>query len=314
MNTHLEQSILKTLAYFDIFKHPLTREELYSFLWGYHGNLGMAEFSLQLENLIGRGVDYKWGYYFLSGKSELVEKRRRSILEIEKKMKIAKRAIKKIRWVPFVRAVFVCNTTAASTASESSDIDVFIITRQGRIWLARFLVTTILSIFGLRRTDKKINNRICLSFYLSDNHLNLKDVAIEKPDIYLMYWLAQLIPVFDPSNIYKKIKSQNKWVLNFVPRAFGKYTLLNRWKVEEGGFSKAVNNFFEKVWGTAYGDFLESQAKTIQLNKMKKNLTSVQGEPDTRVVVSDSMLKFHENDRRVEYKQCWIDRIKDLLV
>ena len=308
MNTALEQSILKTLAYFDIFSHPLTREELYHYLWGYHGNVEKVDFSSQLESLTGRGVEHKWGYYFLPGRGEIVEKRRRSVLGIEKKMKIAKRAVKKIRWVPFVRAVFVCNTTAASTASEVSDIDVFIIARHGRIWIVRFLVTIVLSIFRLRRTGKKINNRICLSFYLSDNHLNLKDISIKKPDIYLMYWLAQLIPVFDPGQVYKKIKLQNKWVLNFAPRAFGEYTLLNRWKVVEGRLSALVKKFFEKAWGTAYGDFLESQAKEIQSNKMKRNLTSVQDKPDTRVVVNDHMLKFHENDRRGQFKQEWLEK------
>ena len=44
-------------------------------------------------------------------------------------MKIANRAVEKIRWVPFLRAIFVCNTLAGPGLKEESDIDVFIITR-----------------------------------------------------------------------------------------------------------------------------------------------------------------------------------------
>jgi hypothetical protein len=33
---------------------------------------------------------------------------------------------------------------------------------------------------------------------------------------------------------------------------------------------------------------------------------------DSRVITSDSILKFHENDRREEYKNKWIQRISEL--
>jgi hypothetical protein len=46
----------------------------------------------------------------------------------------------------------------------------------------------------------------------------------------------------------------------------------------------------------------------MQLAKMKMNLHSLQNEADTRVVISDEMLKFHENDRREEYRDKWLEK------
>ena len=44
---------------------------------------------------------------------------------------------------------------------------------------------------------------------------------------------------------------------------------------------------------------------------MRRNLNSVQNEPDSRVVINDKMLKFHENDRRIEYKRLWESKMAD---
>ena len=164
---------------------------------------------------------------------------------------------------------------------------------------------------------RKIKNRICLSFYVADDSLNLEKVAIEndssaealaKVDIYLMYWLAQLIPFYDPENLLSSLQKANNWVSKFLPNAFQPYNLIVKFKVGEHGFGYKLKNFFEKVWQGGYGDMIESQAKGAQQAKMKMNYMSVQNANDTRVVINDKMLKFHESDRREEYKRAWLER------
>jgi hypothetical protein len=66
------------------------------------------------------------------------------------------------------------------------------------------------------------------------------------------------------------------------------------------------------MWEGKYGDLIEGQAKGIQQAKMKFNFGSVQNAGDTRVVINDKMLKFHEKDRRVEYRDEWIKKCKNL--
>lgn len=311
MEENIKQSILQTLAYFDIFDHPLTQEELFRYLYVGSTNfkLDYVDFTKQLQNGLSGVVDQSQGFYFLSGREGIVQVRQSRVKLVEEKMKIAVKGIKKIARVPFVRAVFVCNTLGYGVVDEDSDIDVFIAVRQGRLFIARALATLCLSLFRLRRTKKKIKNKICLSFYVADNNLNLEKTAIDN-DIYLVYWLNNLIPVYDPDDLHHSIMQANRWVNKYLKNGLENYAVGSQWKVETSKIASGIKNFFEKTWVSTYGDMIEKQAKEMQLVKMKMNFTSVQNENDTRVVVSDEMLKFHENDRRVEYRDKWLEKCK----
>lgn len=301
MDEKLRQSISRTLAYFDVFGYPLTKEELWRYLLRMTDNTDLrityADFVLQLD-----GVLNKDGFYFLPGREENVETRQRAVKWFEEKMKIAKRAVKKIRWVPFLRAVFICNTMAGPGLKEESDIDIFIITRRGRIWLVRFLATFVLKFFRLRTFKNKTKDRVCLSFFVTDDNLNLSKIALDE-DVYLMYWLAQLIPVYDPDNLHVSVQRANQWVEKYLPNAFVPYELSERLRVDNGRISKFVKNLLEKIWGGKYGDLMEKQAGEAQKIRIKMNYASA------GIIVSEQMLKFHENDRRSEYRQRWLKKI-----
>ncbi|MFH1291744.1 MAG: hypothetical protein ABIH87_00915 [bacterium] len=308
MDKRLKQSIIKTLAYYDQFDHPLTKEELFRFLW----QPPAISYGLFLQELEILGIDCKYGYYFLPGREKLVEIRRSRTVDNDHKHLVARRSAKKIRWVPFVRAMLVCNNTSFEMAGQKSDIDVVIVAKQGRIWLARMFATLLLSIFCLRRTGKKTTNRICLSFYATDQALNFYKLKIAEPDIGLMYWIMQFVSIYDPNGIQEKILEQNQWIRTYLPNAFLSSTMGHRFMVKDNIFTKALKFFWEKSWQGMYGDTVEKQCKAMQKNKMSKNIHSVQDEPDTRVVISDEILKFHEKDRRIQYKEEWERRINKI--
>ena len=258
-----ENSIIQTLAYFDLFDHPLTKEELFRYLWNPSKGLSYEDFLDKLSDL--EYVQNKQGFLFLKGREKIITERQRRVKLIEEKMKVAVCGIKKLRWIPFVRSVFACNTVASAVAEGDSDIDVFIVIKKGRMWLSRMLVTLTLSLFKLRRTKNKIKNKICLSFYVTDDNLNIEDVSIDGSDIYLVYWLSQLVPLYDRDNLFESIQKANSWIKKFTPYAFQQYDLLHRWRVEDTKLSQTVKNIFERMWGGAYGNMIEKQAKGIQL-------------------------------------------------
>jgi hypothetical protein len=307
MDNNLEKSILQTLIWFDMFDYPLTKEELGRLLWKYH------DFNTEFNrDFLKLGINFKNGFYFLAGRENIIKVRQSKIPTIDKKMKIAARAAKKMRWVPFVRAIFVANTVAAGTAKDSSDIDFFVIIKNDRLFLSRLLVTLLLTVFRLRRNKRCITDRVCLCFHVTDDALDLERIKLSDPDIYLCYWIDQLVPLYDPDNLGQIIQKENAWVKEYLPNAFQAYSLLHRWRVDDTRVANVFKSFFERVWAGQYGNFLEAQAKGAQEAKMKTNFMSIQNEKNSKVIINDKMMKFHENDRREEYKWLWEQKCEEL--
>jgi len=311
--TVFSQSLLQTLAYFDIFEYPLTREELYRFLWQPKENLDFSEFVQVLEETVQNDlkgkVETQGGYYFFFGKSEYIPKRERKILYTEEKLTIAKRAAQKLRYIPFVKALFVCNQLPVGV-KKGSDIDVFIVIKRGRMWLTRAIITAVLSFFLLRRTNKSIADLICLSFYVTDDNLDLSSICITAPDVYQAYWTDHLIPVYDPYDFHTQIREKNAWVQSYLPHSSEPYPILKRWSVTDFWLTRGVKKFLEWVFGGFIGFIVEKQIRFLQLQKMKMSERIARPLTNKSVVISDTMLKFHENDRKEYFKGEWEKRWK----
>jgi hypothetical protein len=335
------QSIINTLAYFDLADYPLTKEELFSFLWqppvvSYPDFL---KFLLLRESAKSGGeatksngsvsknqgdcrvllaMTEKFGYYFLSGREAIAEERRRKLLISEQKLKIARRAARIIKSIPFLRAVFACNTAGSGQANEGSDIDFFIVTEKNRIWITRLLITFVLEAFRLRRAGKRIKNKICLSFYVTVENLDLAKWRVADDDIHFAYWLNQMLPIFDPDNYYVKFLQANQWTKAYLPNIGAKQSIchssqsgnpVDKSLIAESRLSKLWKKAWEKMWDGSYGDFINSQAKKIQLYKIKMSGKPIDRGEDKGVVISDGVLKFHEKDTRIKYLEKWKSKI-----
>ncbi|HNU95883.1 MAG TPA: hypothetical protein PKH95_00550 [Candidatus Magasanikbacteria bacterium] len=301
----IQKAIIKTLSFFSLFSYPLTKEEIFSYLWKLKTDNNLL--SEKLEELADNKIlAEKYGYYFLPDR-DITENRRQHFLESELKLKIARKAAKKISGIPFISAIFVCNSVAFGTAEKNSDIDFFIVTAKKRLWLVRFLTNIILLIFGLRVGKNKTGNRICLSFYLNEENLDLKNIRVVPEDIYLSFWLATLLPLYDPQRIGDKIIKENRWLAELLPN-FPESLSFYIKEVKNGRIKSFFKKILEKTWGKAYGDLMEKQAAEAQKTKLKFSLKE-QIAPN--VVLDDAMLKFHENDRRREYYKKWLEKLQD---
>jgi hypothetical protein len=68
---------------------------------------------------------------------------------------------------------------------------------------------------------------------------------------------------------------------------------------------QATPIYAKKFW------VFEKILRWVQLKIMPSKLKQMANK-DSRVIISNSILKFHENDRRVEYKKRWLEKFCDL--
>ena len=294
--------MLRTLAFFDLFDPPLTLYELYAWwsrtewcAWG--AFRGMAD-ALEHEGRI-RVID---GMVMVSDRAELADTRRMRSASIAQKMKRAVRAARLLRWVPFVEMVAVCNRLSVGHPHETSDIDVFIVIRDGRLWFGRLLVTAMLQLAGLRRHGDQIANRVCLSFYLTPRAAALDRIALaDRDDIYLRYWVAHLLPLWARKRSLDDFWQANQWAhrtFHQVPQPLP----------FAGKRAPAFAILFAWLFGGWIGDAFERASRALQVRHMGASAAR----HNSAVVISDTMLKFHENDRREWYATQWRERARAL--
>ncbi|PIR93428.1 hypothetical protein COT99_00740 [Candidatus Falkowbacteria bacterium CG10_big_fil_rev_8_21_14_0_10_43_10] len=310
----LDAAIIKTLTFFDIFDYPLTDWEIYKYLWV--GESVKKAFGYnEVKNALERGLPgtgREQGFYFLSGppsppaggfgeaiRREIVAVRKQRQIISRKKFRRARRIIKLLGTLPFIRMIAVCNSLAYDNAREDSDIDLFIITAKGKIWTARFYAVILLKLLRLRPTAKTKKDKICLNFFISEGSLNLQPLMIQN-DIYFIYWLKQLLPIYGRPGIFLDFMKRNelagKYINNGAPNVF-----YNKRKVKNSVLLEGLKCMLEVSSGWAW---LESLLKWAQIKIMPQYLLDKAGR-GTEVVINDNALKFHIDDRRAEFRDKW---------
>jgi len=300
----LEQKILKTVCYFDLFNFPLTNWEIWRFLYTAK-NETLAESNSALTNLIQiKALDNQQGFYFLPGRQEISSIRKERYLIAQKKMRWALAYAKMIAKLPFVEAIFICNSLSYLNSKPESDIDFAIIARAGHIWTCRFFCASLMALLRRRPTKKTQKNRLCLSFFVSSEDLNLETVTYPE-DIHFTYWLRQFLPIYDPKNWNKQLDQNNKWLANYIPN-FEPTITNSRWMIKSRSL---ISWLLEKVF---YFRFWETLFKWGQLKIMPKRLKELAKTQNKNVVFSNTLLKFHDKDNRQEIQKQWLDKYQKI--
>ncbi|MDO8509512.1 MAG: hypothetical protein Q7S24_00010 [bacterium] len=309
----MQNSILRTLHYFDMFAYPLTREELYRFLWRPPA-LSYGEFSDYLDQIVIPGVNESDGYYFLSSHQENISVRNLGLVQSETRLRRARTAAKLLRLIPFLKAIFVCNTVAAGTANDQSDIDFFIVSASKRVWIVRLFSNLILRFFGLRTYNTKTANRVCLSFFVDEKHLDLSSLRVADDDVHFAYWVYQMVPIYDPDKIHERFLRLNQWIKIFLPHAYDRHDYEYTKKVTKGNATQVWRWVWETAWQGWYGDKLEMQARELQKSRLKWKIVKKIESSDNGVVLSEGVIKLHENDTRTKLRAVWKKRIANFNV
>ena len=203
---------------------------------------------------------------------------------MDRKMKHALKIAKIYGLFPWIKLIAVSNIIGAHNLKDESDIDFFIITAKGKIWLTRFFCAGIAKVLGLRPSEGNSRDKICLNFYASEEAINLQELMLNNSDdIYFIYWLANLITIYEKGDMYKKFIQANGWLKNYLPNR--QPVLVSDRRTVKSGENKVYEEIINLIFG-----WLEKILKNIQLKLMPKEIKELANK-DSRVVINDNILK-----------------------
>jgi predicted nucleotidyltransferase len=271
----LSREIILSLLYFDIFSYPLKAKEL-----SCHSSLkGLSEYTLnrELEELNRKGfIECFKDCFFLDGKKEIVERRlignKKAMEYIQKAQKISKF----ISAFPFVRGIFLSGSVAKGYADKNSDIDYFIVTAPGRLWLSRTLLILYKKIFLLN--SKKY---FCLNYFIDTEHLEIPD-----KNIFTAIELSYLLPTYN-EELSQRIIENNSWVNEYLPN-FEKSTT---------SIIPTKNNFLkrnvEKLLSGFFGNKLDDFCMSMTEKFWKRKYRKTHGLDSVNIRCKKYVSKFH---------------------
>ncbi len=312
MLSNLEKAIISTIIYFDIFNYPLTSVEVYKYLLCPTGKKIDASFLeikriLETSPLLKKRIQTKQGFYFLNGRETIISRRKQRYLIAEKKLLRAKKFIRMISKLPFIQTICICNSLSYSNSREDSDIDLAIVCQPNTLWLTRFLAVSLMELLGQRPSDEKMKNKICLSFYISEDNLNLENYQSECPDIHFIYWQSQFFIVYQRNK--NNFLKNNIWSKKYLPNQIEQLAN-NRRAIKHDSKTKKI---CENVLCEFVKKYFNKSAKKYQLRILPTKLKVSNQQPTTDVVLENNILKLHVNDRRQEYNQKWRIKYKSIL-
>ncbi|CAN5391877.1 hypothetical protein BH10BAC2_BH10BAC2_47890 [soil metagenome] len=246
----VQQSIIKTVAYFDLFHYPMTTPEIMSFM---DTACTEKELNTALAGLLKEKVLFKTKDFFqLKHDDSLTSERIKANKLAEAQLVKAKKIAAFLAWFPYIKGIAVSGSLSKKIATKESDYDFFIITAYNRLWLCRFIFSLFIkaaALLGLRKY-------FCLNYVIDESYLEVKE-----KNIFTATEIATLMPMYG-GTLFTSFFAANNWIYDFFPnRVFTeqpmtdhKKNIITRsaeWLMNSRLGEKADNaimHFFDKRW------------------------------------------------------------------
>jgi hypothetical protein len=249
----LRFSILKVLAYFDIFSYPVTTEDILFFL---DREAGEAEVKQEVTALVREGKLFRIGdYYSLRDNPALADRRVNGEKHADHLLKIADRGAHFLYQFPFVRGVCISGSLSKRCADEEADIDYFIITKANRLWIAR----TIMHFFKKLTYLKGHQHRYCMNYYVDEEALEIKE-----KNIFTATELITLMPASGNGGLENFFQANN-WTTLFLPH----YRQRNR-KAPGTPKTSFLKRTFERFFDNKLGEKLDNYLHDVTERRWKR--------------------------------------------
>jgi len=222
--------------------------------------------------------------------ANVIVKRQQQVLYDIKWKKFLRRAWL-LRYVPFVEFALASGSMATGNVSKTSDFDVLVGAREGRIFTTRFFAALLFGVFGWRRSrldhHEAAADKVCLNHFVTASAY-----CLQPP--YSDAWRAMyrnLVPVFGkPEAVNKFWKANSGWTGEAMQYAEDARHIGERANI----VGRTLMIFLSGVLGNA----VERMLRFAQIKKIERSMRAVPPEYRPRIIVSDIELEFHPDQRK----------------
>jgi len=242
----LRSSILKVIAYFDLFSYPLAIQDI---CWFLDVEARQENVQEEVEALVRENRLFRVGPFFsLQDDPALAVRRLRGEVRADELLSIANRGARILYQFPYVRGVCISGSLSKRCADEKADIDYFIITRANRLWIARTLMHLFKKLTYLRGRQ----HRYCMNYFVDEEAMEIKE-----KNIFTAVELITLMPVCGNGGLVKFFQANN-WTSEYLPHYH------DRPKEAEGTPSSSLlKRVLEKLLDHRLGDRLENYLRGL---------------------------------------------------
>lgn len=273
----LENAILRTLSYFDIFSYPLNTSEILNFLPERASlyELEKALHQLMVENEITQVGDL----YSLQSDDKLFTRRRNGNALADSLFPRVRKKAHLIFKFPFVRAVMASGSFSKNFMDEHSDFDFFIVCAPNRVWISRMLLVIYKKIFL-----KNSHRHFCVNYFIDETHLE-----IDEKNIFTATELATVVPLTGPTQYDRLMNSNHSWLTKYFPNY--QQRIVSGRDDQHPTFKKGLEKFIDLT----IGDLLNRIFKKITLDRWIKAYSHLYTPSDFRLAFksTDSVSKNH---------------------
>jgi hypothetical protein len=250
MSYQLNKNIIATITYYDVLDMPLSAFEIWKHLIA-QGSLQKEleqqcelsdVFKLLASGMLADKIDKQNGFYFLRGRGSLVARRIRMEKISVGKLKRMRSLARVLAYIPYLRLLGATGSLAMKNGVRASDWDMFVVLRSGKIWMGRTLLTGFLHSVGKRRYQNKIQDRVCLNYFVTDDNLE-----IGTKDLFSAHEYNFFIPLLN-FHLFQIFELKNRWIQKYCPN-FAPTTLSSLWTLQASVSAryvqKKLENFFD---------------------------------------------------------------------
>lgn len=200
-----------------------------------------------LKFVIGNLRFYTLPQYSIKGKSKIKKQNAKYFKSIFRKVQFY---LKIVSLLPNVRLMAITGSSAMIHTGQHGDLDLFVITSSGTLWLTRLLLVLLAKSMGI------YGSHICLNLFFDSTHLCIHK---KKRNIYVAHEILQMLPLVNKKNTLERFLHSNRWIHRLFPNSV-RYTFAPR---------QTKTHHPETI------SYLENLLKYLQMKYITKNKTGM---------------------------------------